>query len=103
MAQQRIIFEPQSLMALLTAYYDGLVPMDAKVVSVGVSEHFKQWIGIMVESDQWDVDDDIKGLGDGQHPLFLRYEGRRNMAWSKSQGDEPINWGSEGEDFEIPR
>lgn len=103
MAQQKIIFDPQSLMSLLTAYYDGLVPMDAKVLSIGISPYFQQWIGIMVESEQWETDADIKTLADGQHPLFLRYEGRRNMAWSKADGDAPIKWGQENEDFEVPR
>jgi hypothetical protein len=102
MALQRILFEPDTLMSLLTAYYDGRVPMDAKVKSVGISQHFNQWVGVMVESDQWDVGDDIRELTDGQHPLFLRYEGRHNMAWSKADG-VPITWGDEGEQFEVPK
>lgn len=102
MPEQRVIFEPESLLRLLTAYYDGLVPMDAKAVQVGVSQFFKRYIGILVDSDQWGDEADIKSK-DGQWPLHLRYEGRRNMAWSKSQGDEPIKWGREGEDFEIPK
>lgn len=103
MAQRKVIFEVSSLMQLLTAYYDGLVPLDAKVLNIGISDHFNRWVGFLIESEQWSSDADIKALTDGQHPLFLRYEGRRNMAWSKSDGPAPITWGKEGTDFEIPK
>ena len=102
MAEQKVIFEAESLLRLLTAYYDGLVPMDAKAVQIGVSQYFRRYIGILVDSDQWSADADI-ATKDGQWPLHLRYEGRRNMAWSKSDQDQTVKWGREGEDFEIPR
>lgn len=102
MAEQRVIFEAESLLRLLTAYFDGLVPLDAKALQIGVSEKLRRYIGIMVESDQWTDEADIKSM-DGQYPLMLRYEGRRNMAWSRSDQDSSIKWGREGDDFEVPR
>ena len=102
MPQQRIIFSGESLLRLLTAYYDGLVPLDAKLKTVGMSQFLQRWIGLMVSSEQWSGDVEIKG-GHGLHPLQLRYEGKRNMSWSKSDGDKPIEWGVEGEDFEVPK
>ncbi len=102
MNKQLIIFDGQCLMSLLTAYYDGKVPLDAKLLNVGTSQFLKRWIGMTVESDQWGDSAAIDGKADGLHPLQLRYEGRRNMSWSKKDGDD-IKWGVEGEDFEVPK
>ena len=103
MHTQRIIFDADTLIRLLTAYYDGEVPLDAKVRNVGVSPFLNRWIGIEVESEQWGDVPELPIAGGGMAPLHLRYEGRRNMRWSKSDGDKPINWGREGQDFETIR
>lgn len=102
MPQQRIIFEGEPLLRLLTAYYDGAVPLDAKLLQVGMSMFLARWVGLLVESEQWGAVAELPG-GHGLHPLQLRYEGRRNMSWSKSDGDKPIEWGVEGENFEVPK
>lgn len=102
MNRQLIIFEGQNLLSLLTAYFDGKVPLDAKLINVGTSQFLQRWVGLTVESGQWGSEDAIAGKADGLHPLQLRYEGRRNMSWSKKDGDD-INWGVEGKDFEVPK
>ncbi len=101
MNRQLIIFEGSTLLNLLTAYYDGEVPMDSKLVNVGMSQFLKRWVGFTVESDQWSDKDRIEGK-EGLYPLQLRYEGKRNMSWSKKDGDD-IVWGNEGVDFEVPK
>lgn len=102
MPQQRIIFEGEPLLRLLTAYYDGEVPLDAKLLQVGMSMFLARWVGLLVESEQWGAVAELPG-GHGLYPLQLRYEGRRNMSWSKADGDKPIEWGVEGENFEVPK
>ena len=102
MAQQRIIFDGESFLRLLTTYYDGLIPMDAKLKSVGVSQFMTRWVCFWVDSEAWDASEE-RPNGEGLEDLHLRYEGRRNMSWSKADGDKPIEWGKEGEDFEVPR
>ena len=102
MNRQLLIFDGDSLLRLLTSYYDGEVPLDAKLLTVGTSQFLQRWVGLMVESAQWGDGDDIGDGKSGMHPLQLRYEGKRNMSWSKKDGDD-IKWGIECEDFEVPR
>ena len=102
MPEQLVIFDEQSLLQLLTAYYDGLIPLDAKLLQVGTSQFLQRWVGMWIESDQWPESEAITGAAEGLEPLHLRYEGRRIMQWSKKAGDE-IDWGFEGEDFEVPK
>lgn len=101
MSSQRIIVDGESLLHLLTAYYDGEVPMDAKLLQVGISKFLGRWIGLLVESGQWPSGNSVEN-GDGDYPLILRYEGRRTMSWTK-RDEQPITWGREGTDFEIPK
>ena len=98
---QLVIFEGPTLLKLLTAYYDGKVPLDSKLINVGMSKFLERWVGLTVDSEQWSSEDTIDNM-EGLHPLHLRYEGKRNMSWSKRDGDD-IKWGSEGVDFEVPK
>ena len=100
--RQLLIFDGDSLLKLLTAYYDGDVPLDAKLLTVGTSQFLQRWVGLMVESEQWPDGEELDNGKNGMHPLQLRYEGKRNMSWSKKDGDD-IKWGIEGQDFEVPR
>ena len=102
MNRQLVIFDGESFLRLLTAYYVGEVPLDARLETVGPSQFLQRWIGMMVSSEQWPEGDELDEGKHGMHPLQLRYEGRRNMAWSKKDGDD-IKWGIESEDFEVPR
>lgn len=97
-----ITFDAQTLVNLLVAYTDGEVPLDTKILNVGISPMLQRWIGIMTDSDQWPTDLPLEKDGSTQ-PLHIRYEGRRNMRWSKADGDKPIDWGHEGKDFETAR
>jgi len=51
MNRQLLIFDGDSLLKLLTAYYDGDVPLDAKLLTVGTSQFLQRWVGLMVESE----------------------------------------------------
>lgn len=99
MSQQLLIIDGASLTALLTSYYDGLVPLDAKLLEVGVSQFLNRWVGLLVESAQWPAEADLR-TGDGKHPLHLRYEGGKMMSWSKSDDAERPTWHT---DFEVPK
>ena len=102
MPTKKIIFDGSTIINLLIAYFDGKIPLDAKILNVGSSQFLQRWIGIEISSEQWDAPE-MPNTSGAMHPLHLRYEGRRNMRWSKADGDKPINWGTEGQDFEIPK
>lgn len=100
MPEQMFVIDGDSLVKLLTAYFDGDVPLDAKLQSVGVSEYLQNYVGFNIASNQWPAE---AALGsDGFHPLILRYEGKQNLSWSKAAGHEPV-WGKEGQAFEVPK
>lgn len=69
------IFDIEDLVRLLTHYFDGEVPLDAKVSAVGVNPTLQRFIGIELESGEWETND----------PLQLRYDGERVMTWSKNE------------------
>lgn len=99
--KQSIIISGESLLRLLTAYFDGDVPLDAKLINVGTSQFLQRWVGLTVESAQWPTTNSVDNNVEGDYPLQLRYEGKRNLSWSKRDG-EP-EWGNEGVDFEVPK
>lgn len=72
-------FGPQDLMQLLCHYFDGLVPMNGEVVDIRVNPRMERKIALLVTSDEWEHDE----------PLFLGYDGKRTMSWSKSGEDNP--------------
>lgn len=82
------VFSGESLLALLTHYSAGAVPMDARLLEVGVSKFLNGWLGMLVESGQWagekigaSADPTNGGVPDAYYPLHVRYEGKRTLAW----------------------
>lgn len=73
-------FGPQDLLHLLTHYTDGEVPISGECVAVLQHPHLVRKIGLIVQSEEWT---------EGE-PLFLGYDGKRTMSWSKSDGGEPV-------------
>lgn len=71
-------FEPAALLGLLTHYTDGIVPMNGEVMEFLLHPSMKRKIGLAVASDEWTTMD----------PLFLGYDGRRVMSWSKEFGGD---------------
>jgi len=99
MGTKLLVIDGQSLLNLLTHYTDGAIDLDAKLLSVGVSQFLGEWIGLEVESSQW-KDEKIPGM-DAYYPLHVRYEGKKIMKWGR-KGEE-ITWGDEGKAFDIPK
>lgn len=97
-----ITFDAQTLVNLLVAYTDGEVPLDTKILNVGIGAMLQRWVGINTESEQWPSDLPLMPNG-ATEPLHIRYEGRRNMRWSKADENSEIMWGREGEDFETAK
>jgi hypothetical protein len=99
MGTKLLILDGQSLLNLLTHYTDGAIDLDAKLVSMGVSQFVGEWLGLVVESGQW-KDEKLPGQ-DAYGPLHIRYEGNKILKWG--QKDTPYNWQKEGEGFEVPK
>ena len=81
MAQKRIVFDPQSVIALLTHYTDGTVPLDTIVKGVKVSPALQRMLAFECESAQWtDTIESDKTPG-VLSPLVIRYEGKKTLSW----------------------
>lgn len=93
MPQQRIEFDAESVLRLLTHYSDGELPLDATLRSAGVSQYIQHWLGLNVESESW-IETDVST------PLHIRYEGNKVLVW----GDKhtPTTWTAEGA-IEAPK
>lgn len=81
MAQKRIIFDPQSVISLLTHYTDGQVPLDTICKGFRVSEALKRQVAFECESAQWSDAIQSEKSPDVLAPLVIRYEGRRTLSW----------------------
>jgi hypothetical protein len=73
--QKAFILDPKDLLNLWCHYTDGGVPLDGEVKSVGFNPYLERFVGIEVESDEWQT----------QEPLHLRYEGKKVLSWTKGQ------------------
>lgn len=72
MGQKTYEFSPQDLLALLTHYTDGQIPLNGEVVNILVHPNVARKIALVVDSDEWESAD----------PLFLGYDGKRTRSWS---------------------
>jgi hypothetical protein len=85
MASRLIIFDPQSLVKLMTHYSEGDVPMDVEVTSVGFSQFLPRWIGMDTQSREWEERPD-----DENQMYHFRYEGKKTLSWGG--GQEQLEW-----------
>jgi len=90
MSKQRIIaIDADSLLALIAHYDEGKIPIDAEIVSAGVSQTLNGWLGLEVRSKGWDGP--LVESGDGMPPLHFRYEGKKTMSWdNRKKESEPV-------------
>lgn len=78
--QKSYIFDPLDLVQLLVHYTDGEVPLNGVVTNVGFHPALKRFIGIEIESDEFDTTE----------PLHIRYQGKKILSWAKGDGEQ--NW-----------
>jgi hypothetical protein len=76
-----IIFSPESVLALLTHYTDGKMPLDAELVEVLANANLAHYIGLRVRSKDWKA----------VTPIHMRYEGKKVLAWGDEK-DAPTSW-----------
>lgn len=88
---KRIIFDLDTVMALLTHYSDGDVPLDGEVRQVLVSKLLQRYVVFEVASAQW-RDADLPLGPDGRLPMLeIRWEGAKVLKWAEK--GTPVVWG----------
>ncbi len=81
MSSKMVVFDANSLLKLLTHFDDGVnLPLGAQLVAAGVNPMVERWVGLLVESDEWDRPD----------PLQIRYQRNKIMKWER--GEETCTW-----------
>lgn len=84
MAQRMIIFDANSLLKLICHYtmdHEEQIPLEATLLSAGVSTMVGRWIILEVEAPEWgDVIDPVT-----HEPPFMhiRFEGNKVMSWKQ--------------------
>ena len=78
MSAKIVSFDANSLLKLLVHYTDGRgLPLNSELKAAGVHPMLQRYIGLWIESDEWDSDE----------PLHLRYEGKHTLRWQKSDAE----------------
>lgn len=101
--ERRVLFSGETLLALMQHYTEDCVdriPLDAKIISLGVNPALDRMIGILVESSAWEggttVGRDTKiGM---LSPLHFRYEGGKVLLWGGRT--QELAWTKEKNRFE---
>ena len=93
--QKRIEFSANSLLKLCTHYlqdHDISIPLDAELVSAGVSPFLNRYVMLEATSKEW-TENTVPINPVTREPEFLhvRYEGRRTMSWGNDT-QAPIEW-----------
>ena len=98
MAEKTIFIDAESILQLLTQYSNGDLPLDATLVSAGVSSLLGRWIGLKVDSEQWrDWRGAERTADGGLRPLHIRYEGKKVLVWGDGERQEHPEWRDEFE------
>lgn len=101
--ERRIIFSPETLLALMQHYTEDCedrIPLDSEIVSLGVNAALQRMIGILVQSDSWEGgtthgrDGKIGMLS----PLHFRYEGGKVLLWGGK--NQELSWTREENRFD---
>jgi len=97
-----VVLDPACILELLTHYTDGRVPLNCRLLEVGVGNFLDRHIGLLVESDQWGDEtlfasdtQDKRNVGE-YAPLHIRYEGKKVLSWGDKHA--PVEW-KETENF----
>ena len=82
--QRMIIFDANSLLKLLTHYtmdHDDQIPLEATLLSAGVSTMIGRWIILEVDAPEWGEEIDPTT----HEPPFMhvRFEGNKVMSWKQ--------------------
>ena len=101
MGTKILVIDGDSLIALLTAYSDGRIPLDTQMLGLAQHPALERLIGIWASSAQWEESEKIPGT-DGYVPLHIRYEARKLLKWAEKSPSGP-QWDDEGVGFEVPR
>jgi hypothetical protein len=80
--QKMFVFSPEDLVNLLVHYTDGMVPLEHTITNVGFNPMLSRFIGIEVESEEWDCEE----------ALHLRYDGKKTMSWTHGDRKEHPVW-----------
>lgn len=86
MAQRFIEFEAPSLLQLLTHYtqdHEDRVPLDAELVSAGVSAFLPRWVMLEAKSENEWKDIPIHPTIKEPAPLHIRFEGKKTLSWGE--------------------
>ena len=95
MAQRYIIFDAYSLLKLITHYtldHSEQIPLDAELLSAGVSTIIGRWIILEVEAKEWDAGE-IDPVTKEPPFMHVRFEGDKVMSWKQgSQTHTKDSW-----------
>ncbi len=94
-----INFGPENILDLLCHYSEGAVPLGCKLLQAGFSDKLGRHIGLLVESDQWDMDEvlrpsdalDPKNAG-ALPQMYVRYEGKKVFSWGNKHTPTKSAW-----------
>lgn len=73
--ERTVIIDANDLLQLMLHYNDGVdIPLDAKILNVGVSPFIQRWIVFMCESENWPTGHYVPQI-QAFSPLHIRYDG----------------------------
>ncbi len=82
-----LIFPIETLLAFLTHYTDGDIPLDTKPLAIATHAALNRYVGVWVESTQWRDDPNPDGSYD---PAQIRFMGGKVAKWGKT--GEELKW-----------
>ena len=87
MGTKTLIFPIETLLAFLTHYTDGDIPLDCKPISLATHASLTRYICLEVESSQWRDEPGPNGV---YEPAQIRFMGGKVAKWG-SKGEE-LTW-----------
>lgn len=87
MGKRLIVIDADDLIALLTFYTDGDVPLDTELITIGFSPYLERYVLLQTTSAQWKEAPINPKLGVVE-PLIVRYEGKKTLSWNNNPGEE---------------
>lgn len=94
MPERYIEFDAESILQLLVHYtqdHEDRVPLDAQLLSAGVSAFIPRWVMLEAKSENEWKDIPIDTTLKEPAPLHVRFEGRKTMSWGQDK-TAPITW-----------
>lgn len=93
--RRRVILSPETFLAMMQAYSEDCqdrVPINAKIINVGVVTALPRMVGFMVEADGWEGGSLLGRAGKIgiRSPLHFRFEGNKMLNWGDRE--QPAQW-----------